>query len=57
MSRSRESAVEAVAKSVKSKQFDNEAKNLISLFGISGEELSEAGLNWEELKTISPYLI
>ena len=32
------------------------AMNTISLFGISAEELSEAGLCWEELKAISSFL-
>ena len=53
---SREEAVRVVTSSIKSKNFDKNAKNMISLFGISGEELSEAGLTWEELKIISSYL-
>ena len=53
---SREEAVKLVTDSIKSHKFNKEAKNMISLFGISGEELSEAGLAWEEVKAISSYL-
>ena len=56
LSCSRETAIKAVATAVKTRHFDLEAKNMLSLFGISGEELSEAGLTWEELKTLSSYL-
>ena len=56
LSYSREEAVLFVTNSIKTKHFDKEAKNMLSLFGISGEELSEAGLSWEELKVISPFL-
>ena len=56
LSCSRDEAIKLVSNSIKSKKFDKAAKNIISLFGISGEELSEAGLSWEELKIISPYL-
>ena len=53
---SREDAVRHVTNSVKLKKFDKDAKNMLTLFGISGEELAEAGLTWEELKVVSPYL-
>ena len=53
---SRKTAIDYVAKAVKERNFDKNAKNMLSLFGISGEELSEAGLCWEELKAISEYL-
>ena len=56
LSYSREEAVTFVTNSIKNRHFDKEAKNILSLFGISGEELSEAGLSWEELKVISPYI-
>ena len=53
---SRNDAVKYVTSCIKSKHFDKDAKNMISLFGITGEELAEAGLNWEELKAVSSYL-
>lgn len=56
MSCSRKAAIETVTNSIKSRKFDANAKNLMSLFGISGEELSEAGLTWEELTAVSSYL-
>ena len=56
LSCSRESAVKFVTDAVKTQKFDKNAKDMISLFGISGEELSEAGLSWEELKVLSPFL-
>ena len=53
---SRKTAIKLVTDSIKMRKFDMSAKNMISLFGISGEELSEAGLSWEEVKAISSYL-
>ena len=56
LSCSREEAIKVVTNSIKNRKFNTNAKNLLSLFGISGEELSEAGLTWEELKAVSSYL-
>ena len=56
LSCSRKEAVAFVTNSIKTKHFDKEAKSILSLFGISGEELSEAGLSWEELNVISSYI-
>ena len=56
LSCSRTDAIKTVTNSIKAKSFDKNAKNLLSLFGISGEELSEAGLTWEELSAVSSYL-
>ena len=56
MSCSREAAIETVTNSIRNRKFDMNAKKLLSLFGISGEELSEAGLTWEELTAVSSYL-
>ena len=56
LSCSREEAVKSVTNSIKLRKFDTNAKNLLSLFGISGEELSEAGLTWEELSAVSSYI-
>ena len=56
MSYSRQGAIEVVINSIRNRKFDTNAENLLSLFGISGEELSEAGLTWEELTAVSSYL-
>ncbi len=56
LSCSRAEAVKLVASSVRMCKFDKLAQDMISLFGISGEELAEAGLTWEELKIVSAYL-
>ena len=48
----REAARTAVIEAIKSKQFTPEIENLIGLFGFTHEELSEYGLNYEELKII-----
>jgi len=48
----REGARTAVIEAIKSKQFTPETENLIGLFGFTREELSEHGLNYEELKII-----
>ena len=53
---SRKDAIKSVTDSIKNRRFDTNARKLLSLFGISGEELSEAGLNWEELSAVSQYL-
>lgn len=48
----REDAVKSILKSIKNNILDVETKNLISLFGISAEELAEAGATYEELKAL-----
>lgn len=53
---SREEAISVVTNSVKLKKFNKKSITMLSLFGISGEELAEAGLSWEELKSLSSYL-
>ena len=53
---SRQEAIKTIFSAIKNKKFDKNIQDIISLFGISGEELSEAGLNWEELKAISSHL-
>lgn len=45
----REDAVICIAERLKSGDLGNETKDLISLFGITDEELSEAGASYEEL--------
>ena len=56
LSCSRQEAIKLVTDAIKLRKFDKNAKNMIGLFGISGEELSEAGLTWEELEVVSAYL-
>ena len=57
LSCTRADAVGYVFSAIKSHNFDSNAKKLLTLFGISGEELAEAGLSWEELKAVSPFFI
>ncbi len=46
----REDTIKKIVKHFGSNNFDRDVKNMISLFGISAEELSEAGATYEELK-------
>ena len=48
----REETVQKIVKLFSSNNFDGEVKDMISLFGITAEELSEAGATFEELKAI-----
>lgn len=45
----REDALNIVIKAFNIKKFDDNAKNLISLFGFSAEELLEAGARYEDV--------
>ena len=49
-------AVNTVVESIKNNILDVETKNLISLFGISAEELAESGATYEELMAIKGLL-
>ena len=49
-------AVNTVVESIKNNILDIETKNLISLFGISAEELAESGATYEELMAIKGLL-
>ncbi len=54
----REDAVSSILKNVKSGNFNNKTSDLITLFGIGLEELSEAGASYEEimaLKKLYPF--
>lgn len=42
---------------IKGKKLSDETKNLVSLFGITIEELSEAGATYEELSIINQIII
>lgn len=48
----REDAIASVLKNIKCNNLDIESKNLISLFGISAEELAESGATYEELMAL-----
>lgn len=52
----REEAVKKIIESIKSNDFGPETKDIITLFGISAEELSEAGATYEELLALKPVL-
>lgn len=49
-------AVSDVLKSIKNNVLDAETKNLLSLFGISAEELAEAGATYEELMALKSFI-
>ena len=54
---SRAEAVAEVVKRINENDLSPETKDIISLFGITAEELGEAGLKYEELKALnSPFL-
>ena len=53
----RADAVKNVIKSIKNNSFDTDIKNLISLFGITSEELTEAGATYEELSVIKHLIL
>lgn len=49
-------AVSGVLKNIKNNVLDTETKNLLSLFGISAEELAEAGATYEELMALKSFI-
>ena len=46
----REDTIKKIVKQFSGNRFDRDVANMISLFGITAEELSEAGATFEELK-------
>ena len=52
----REEAVSEIIKKIKTKKLNTETKDLISLFGITAEELTEAGAVYEDLKALGVVL-
>lgn len=52
----REDAISHVLKSIKNNILDIETKNLLSLFGISAEELAESGATYEELRALKSFI-
>ncbi len=53
---SRENAVKEVVVALNSKKVDIDTKNLISLFGLSAEELLENGAQYEDIISIRAIL-
>lgn len=53
---SREDAVKHIIRQVKNNELDTETKKLLSLFGITTEELSEAGATYEEVIVLKRYM-
>jgi hypothetical protein len=54
---SREDAIKTIISKIKNNQIDNETKSIITLFGISAEELAEAGAPYEALIALKPIFI
>jgi len=48
----RKEAVKAVRKEISNNPTSFQAKNLISLFGLTAEELSESGITYEVLRSL-----
>jgi hypothetical protein len=53
----RENALWSVMKELKANPSSNEAKNLILLFGLTPEELSESGISYEVLRSLDEVFI
>lgn len=53
----REDALKEILSSLKKNPTDTNAKKLISLFGITAEELSEEGLSYEMLRALDGVLL
>lgn len=54
---SREEAVNFVIQNIQSDNLGHETKDMISLFGITAEELAEAGAAYEDLVALRSVLI
>ncbi len=54
---SREDAVKFVIKNIKANDLGGKTKDVISLFGITAEELAEAGAAYEDLIALRSVLI
>lgn len=53
----RKDIIKTVISDIKANSLKEETKNLISLFGISSEELAEAGATLEELSIYNSFLL
>lgn len=56
LSLTRKDAITNIITRIKNNDFSPETKDIIGLFGISAEELSEAGATYEELKALGTIL-
>lgn len=52
MSMRREDAIFGVVRNLKYNKFDPKTRDIITMFGLSAEELSEAGASYEELRVL-----
>lgn len=52
MSLRREDAIFGVVRNLKYNKFDTQTRDMITMFGLSAEELSEAGASYEEIKAL-----
>lgn len=53
---SRNDAINYIIKQIRNNKLDNEAKNLLTLFGINPEELTEAGATYEEVLILKRHM-
>ena len=53
----RQKATELAIQKIKENKLDNEAKDIITLFGITAEELAEAGASYEDLLALKAVLL
>jgi len=53
---SRQKAIELAIKKIKENNLDKDAKDIIGLFGITAEELAEAGASYEDLIALKSIL-
>ncbi|MBQ2645310.1 hypothetical protein IJG14_07055 [bacterium] len=53
----RSHAVSIVVNQIKKNELNNEGKNLLTLFGITPEELTEAGASYEEVLILKRFMI
>ncbi len=53
---SRKEALEDVISKIRENKLDTNTKNLLTLFGITPEELTEAGASYEEVLILKRYI-
>lgn len=54
---SRKEAIKRIIENIQADNFSEETKDIITLFGISAEELAEAGAAYEDLVALKSVLI
>lgn len=52
----REEVIKQIIYEIRKKKFDNETKKILTLFGITAEELTEAGITYEEILLLKEHL-